>query len=420
MGVRSKKKDGYSWRCPNRAHEYSIRRNSFFERAQFPIPDVMEFLLSFAEKQSLYRASARAGMHYGTSAVHWANFIRDCCKMYIYEKMSNTMLSGTIEIDESLFGRKVKNNMGNPRGKQIWIFGLIDRDSQTLLLYPVDRRDRQTLIPLIEKHVAKGSRIYYDGWAAYNGLNALGYDHFTVLHKYAFTKEYTKEATGEVIHVDTNRMEGAWAHAKKHFRTINGTSIGNFEAHLSEIMWRSHEKGNNIYKAIFDLIRKYYTLDGPCNLSYPTPLFDTWDPDTRAAPTNTTVRRCSSDEEEEDVHLPDSQNMLVESDDGHITMPMSLPMGTCTPIHPAHSSPNLSDGVHLPVGIPKNVTVRRKKIRSSTQNVNCPPSFAPTIDESMQVSSSSKSSQLKKKSKRKPSCTVTRPPVVWSSDSDFQ
>ena len=92
----------------------------------------------------------------------------------------------------------------------------------------------------------------------------------------------------------------------------------------------------------------------------PPPLFDTWDPDTRTAPRNTTVRRCSSDEEE-DVELPDSQNMLVESDDGHITMPMSLTMGTSTPMHPAHSSPNLSDGVHLPLGIPKTVTVRRKK-----------------------------------------------------------
>ena len=137
--------------------------------------------------------------------------------------------------------------------------------------------------------------------------------------------------------MDTNRIEGTWAHAKTHFRTINGTSKGNFEAHLSEIMWRSHEKGKNIYKSIFDLIRNYYTLDGPCNLIYPSPLFDTCDPDTRAAPSNTTVRRCSSDDEEQDVEIPGSQNMLMESDDGHITMPLSLAMST--PILPAHSSP---------------------------------------------------------------------------------
>ena len=85
--------------------------------------------------------------------------------------------------------------MGNPRGNQIWIFGLIDRASQTLLLYPVDRRATHIQKLIITKHVVKRSRIYSDGWAAYNSLNALGYDHSTVLHKYAFTKEYTNEAT---------------------------------------------------------------------------------------------------------------------------------------------------------------------------------------------------------------------------------
>ena len=62
MGVRSKKKDGFAWICPNRGPR--IRIYSFFERAQFHIPDVMEICISFAEKQSLFRNSVRAGMHY--------------------------------------------------------------------------------------------------------------------------------------------------------------------------------------------------------------------------------------------------------------------------------------------------------------------------------------------------------------------
>ena len=37
----------------------------------------------------------------------------------------------------------------------------------------------------------------------------------------------------EVISVNTNRIEGAWKHAKSHFRKINGTSLPNFEAHLT-------------------------------------------------------------------------------------------------------------------------------------------------------------------------------------------
>lgn len=35
------------------------------------------------------------------------------------------------------------------------------------------------------------------------------------------------------VEVGTNRIEGAWKHAKDHFRRINGTSMINFEAHLA-------------------------------------------------------------------------------------------------------------------------------------------------------------------------------------------
>jgi len=73
---------------------------------------------------------------------------------------------------------------------QVWIFGIIERTSGRYLLFPVEKRTAEVLIPLITRHVAKGSRIYSDGWAAYNSLNQLGYEHFTVVHKDAFKKIY--------------------------------------------------------------------------------------------------------------------------------------------------------------------------------------------------------------------------------------
>ena len=39
---------------------------------------------------------------------------------------------------------------------QIWIFGLVERESNTLLLYPVSDRSEETLLPIIERHVEKG------------------------------------------------------------------------------------------------------------------------------------------------------------------------------------------------------------------------------------------------------------------------
>ena len=97
--------------------------------------------------------------------------------------------SNEVEIDESLFGRKIKYNRGKPCGQKIWIFGIIERKSNLLVMYPVNNRNTDTLIPLIEKHVEPGTRIFSDNWAAYFKLNEIGYPHFTVTHKTTFKQE---------------------------------------------------------------------------------------------------------------------------------------------------------------------------------------------------------------------------------------
>ena len=120
------------------------------------------------------------------------------------------------------------------------------------------------------------ARLYSDGWSAYFNLNDVGYRHFTVLHKYAFRKDYIDTETGARTTVHTNRIEGAWKHAKDHFRRIVGTKAGQFEGHLAEIMWRSEVKGDN-YEQFFQLLRECYPLDKPAEYRYTTPLFDSWE-----------------------------------------------------------------------------------------------------------------------------------------------
>jgi transposase-like protein len=150
----------------------------------------------------------------------------------------------------------------------------VERETNPILLYPVSDRTEATLLPIIERHVEKGATIYSDGWSAYCPLN-LGYQHFTVLHKYAFEKTYINTSTNEEVHVHTNRIEGAWKHAKDHFRRIAGTKITQFEGHIMEIMWRSDAK-SNIYSSFFYHLKSIYPLNGPAKYTYTTPLFETW------------------------------------------------------------------------------------------------------------------------------------------------
>jgi len=181
MCQRDKTTDGYVWRCPAR-HEISIRRNSFFSKSHLHIPDIINFVITYAEGQSLWKCAQSAGVGYRSTAVDWGSFCRDLFVEYHVRNIKDEILQGEIEVDESLFGRRTKCHRGDSRGMKIWIVGLVERSINRLKLFPVDRRDAETLLPLIQSHVEKGSTVMTDGWAAYSDLTALGYTHY-VIHR---------------------------------------------------------------------------------------------------------------------------------------------------------------------------------------------------------------------------------------------
>jgi len=82
-----------------------------------------------------------------------------------------------------------------------------------------------------------------------------------------------------------------------HFRRINGTSPGNFEGHLCEIMWRSWVKGNQV-SGLFSLIKAQYPLTTEPTLYKRLRVFSGWaDPDLDDSPdAHFTVHRCPDGE----------------------------------------------------------------------------------------------------------------------------
>ena len=75
---------------------------------------------------------------------------------------------------------------------------------------------------IFQRHVKKGSKVFTDAWGGYRQLNAQGYEAYVVVHSRNYQQSYINMVTGEVVIVTTNAIEGAWAHAKAHFRRING------------------------------------------------------------------------------------------------------------------------------------------------------------------------------------------------------
>ena len=142
----------------------TILANSFFEKTRLEIQDVVVFIKSYLEKNSLLQCANFSWVSYDSTAVDWASYMREMFKEYFHRHTRKKVLGGVVEIDESLFGRRVKYYKGNPdKGMKVWIFGLVDREAYNIILNPVSDRTRETLLLLIQKHVAPGSTIYSDG-----------------------------------------------------------------------------------------------------------------------------------------------------------------------------------------------------------------------------------------------------------------
>ena len=104
------------------------------------------------------------------------------------------MLSGEIEIDESLFA-KYKYKQGRIRGTmRSWVLGLKERRTGRCRFFIVgNNRSAASLLPLILRSVKPGSVIYTDKWREYNSLRENGYIHMKVDHSIQFVNRALEE-----------------------------------------------------------------------------------------------------------------------------------------------------------------------------------------------------------------------------------
>ena len=65
-----------------------------------------------------------------------------------------------------------------------WVFGL--RQGNDCRYFLVERRDKNTLVPLIKRECEVGSVIHSDEWPAYASSIAEGYAHSTVNHQHSY------------------------------------------------------------------------------------------------------------------------------------------------------------------------------------------------------------------------------------------
>ncbi|KFD66114.1 hypothetical protein M514_21628 [Trichuris suis] len=125
---------------------------------------------------------------------------------------------------------------GFPEEGQPWpaisvsvVFGGICRETKEFFLVLVKNRSRKTLLPLIRNQVRPGSIVVSDGWRAYQGLSAEGYQHMSVNQSVNFVDKDTKARTKTV--------QSRWSQVKKSNKLRCGAHRM-LQSYLAEYVWR--------------------------------------------------------------------------------------------------------------------------------------------------------------------------------------
>ena len=205
------KRKGY--KCRDCGYKFNVLTGTIFENSKLPLIIWFKAIyIATSHKKGI--SSLQLGKDLGiTQKTAW--FVLSRIRELLKEK-APVMLENTVEIDETFVGGKFANRpqsfkarynktAGRSESNKTVVFGLLQRDGKVVNKV-VKNTTKDELFPVIEKHVAKGSRMVTDEWKSYVRLPELGYTHESVRHN-----------IGEYVNGDvhTNGIEGYWSNLKR-------------------------------------------------------------------------------------------------------------------------------------------------------------------------------------------------------------
>ena len=96
----------------------------------------------------------------------------------------------------------------------------------------VNQRNAATLLSIIQAHIAPGTVVHSDEWAAYNHVATLPNvaSNSTVNHSITFINPVTG--------THTENIESYWSRIKTKFKRMKGCHANQLPSYLDEFMWR--------------------------------------------------------------------------------------------------------------------------------------------------------------------------------------
>ena len=250
MNLRTSPK-GDRWRCSVRGcrKEVGLRIDTWLQHSKLSYRTIVLFIYCWSKEMTSVKFCKEQLKIEKKSVIDWNNFLREVCAA---ELLANPVVIGgpgrIVELDESLFSRR-KNHQGRTLPQQ-WVFGGIDSTSRDCFMYTVPDRSGPTLLPIIQQSIAPGTIIMSDMWAAYGGINAMGFAHLQVNHTYNFVDPQTG--------AHTQNIENSWKNAKQRNKRQHGTHRQMLDSYLCEWMWRQRLRNVNLFDQMLQDIATHF------------------------------------------------------------------------------------------------------------------------------------------------------------------
>ena len=217
-------------------HQFSVTAGTIFHDSHLPLWKWMltAYLMCESKKSmSALQIQRTIKVSYKT-AWYLCHRIRAAMK-----DASADLLSGTVEVDETYVGGKVRGKGRGYRGNKSMVLAVVQRGGAVRFAVET-HADRPTLHGFIRKHTApETARIMTDEWAAYAGIGDSDTTHETVNHS---ADEWVR---GDV---HTNTVEGVFSLFK---RSIIGAhhrlSVKHLPAYLDEQAFRFNNRRNPFF-----------------------------------------------------------------------------------------------------------------------------------------------------------------------------
>ena len=225
--------NSYRWDCYSCGYGFTALVGTVFQDTKLPLRKwFMAVLLMVEAKKgiSANQIKRTLGVSYKT-AWYLCHRIRAAMAEATPEP-----LTGTVEVDETYVGGKVRGKGRGYRGNKTIVAGAIERGGD-VVLQVVGDNGRQTLHDFIRNSTdPRVRRIMTDEWPAYRGIADHDTTHETVNHS---AEEWVR---GDV---HTNTVEGVWSLFK---RSVTGSyhklSAKHLDAYLDELEWRFNNRQN--------------------------------------------------------------------------------------------------------------------------------------------------------------------------------